>query len=205
MSGTNQESSNGGTGHETLPCKKPTAERSKTFERDAQPSLPTSGQILGALVKRMGLSGSALTTKTAQRYFSGQRVKDSSREKVIGGAAKAFRELGLLPEFPSDSKAGVSLRLAESTLRWHAAMWDSIRSYLRSRMTRVQPSHLGLVWTAYLRLATIDIALRVAAALRSAGAAPDTLKTLGWLDRTRRGQFLNQLRLAKGLSLEQAC
>lgn len=203
MSGTNQESSNTGTGQETLPPKEPTEERSKVFERDEKPSLPTSGQILGALVKRMGLNGNALDTKTAQRYFSGKRVKDTSREKVLGGAAKAFMEFGLIPKFPSDSKVDVSLRLAESTLRWHAAMWDSIRSYLRSRMTPVQPSHLGLVWTAYLRLATIDIALRVAAALRSAGAAPETLQTLDWLDRTRRGQFLNQLRLARGLSLEQ--
>ena len=184
------------------PAAESPKEQPGIFERDVQPPLPTSGQILGILVKRMGLSVNAPSPKTVHRYFSGQRVKEASKAEILADVAQALQELGLIPNYSMGSEGDEHPRLVESALRWHTAVWDSLRSFLRPRMPRVQPSHLGLVWTAYLRLASIDLALRVAASLHVAGAPPDAPRMLDWLDRTRRGQFLNQLRKASGVSLE---
>ena len=212
MAGRNPEFSSGsaeaqtnagqGSGRASPETESPT-QRPTALERDAQPFLPTSGQVLGVIVRRMELSGDALNTKTAQRYFSGQRVKDSSKAEVLAGVAKALLELGLIPTLPISSEGHVSHRLAESALQWHATEWDRIRSYLRPRMARVQPGHLGLVRKAFLRLAVIDLALRLAAGLHVAGTSPDALQVINQPDRTRRGQFLNQRRAASGVSLER--
>lgn len=178
-------------------------EHPSALEGDAQPPLFTSGQLLGALVKQAGLNGHALDTKTARRYFNGQRVKDSSKAEILAGLAKALVELGLIPKFPIGFDSESSLGLVKSALLWHAASWDRLRSHLRRRMARVQLSRMNLVWVVYLRLAVIDLALRAAGALHAAGADPSALQMLDRLDRSQRGWLLNQRRSAAGVPLER--
>ena len=154
----------------------------------------------------MGLSGDALDTKTAQRYFGGRRVRDSSRSEVLTGVANALVQLGLMPAVPTTSESDVSVvsvQLAESALRWHVTTWDRVRSHLRPRMARVQPEHLGLVARAFLRLGAIDIALRLAAGMHVAGVSPEALQVIDELDRTRRGRPLNRRRAAARIPLEE--
>ena len=82
---------------------------------EVTPSLPTSGQILGVLVRSLGISHPNLGDKTAQRYFSGHlgsRVKESSRDKIIAA-------------------------LSETLARFH------MRSHSPSRKTRSVPIHRG--------------------------------------------------------------
>ena len=53
---------------------------------EAVPGLPTSGQILGVLVRSLGITHPHLGDKTAQRFFSGRlkdRVMESSRDRII--------------------------------------------------------------------------------------------------------------------------
>ena len=67
------------------------------MESEVPPTLPTSGQILGVLVKAMGLRDHRLRSKTAMRYFSGSQeslVKESSRSEVIEAISDALSELG---------------------------------------------------------------------------------------------------------------
>ena len=65
----------------------------------------------------------------------------------------------------------------------------------------VYPGHLAAVWMAYLRLATIDMALRVAAQLHAAETSPATLDFLNWIGDSRRGVYLNERRKSAGVSL----
>ena len=67
---------------------------------------------------------------------------------------------------------------------------------------RVLPSNLPKVWEAYVRLASIDLALRVAAHLQLAGSSPAVLDFLGSANRTARGDYLNKRRRQSGLTLE---
>ena len=85
-------------------------------------------------------------------------------------------------------------------LQWHADNWDLFRSFLRRRTMSVLPSHLPKVWEAYVRLAVIDLALRVAAHLHLAGSSPAALDLLGWASHTARKTYLNQKRRQAGLS-----
>ena len=66
----------------------------------------------------------------------------------------------------------------------------------------VLPSNLPKIWEAYVRLAVIDLALRVAAHLHLAGSSPAVLDLLGCTNHTARGDYLNQKRRQAGLSLE---
>ena len=62
------------------------------------------------------------------------------------------------------------------------------------------PSHLSSVWEAYVRLAAIDLAIRLAAHLHLARSSPEALELL---DHATRGSYLNQKRQQAGLFLER--
>ena len=173
-------------------------------EREKKPRLPTSGQILGALVAKLGITHAELQSRTARRYFSADLeylVKDSSRERIIGAIAEVLTDSGLVasPQVGEDDYKQSALA---SMLQWHADHWDLLRSFIRRRTMSVLPSHLPKVWEAYVRLTIIDLALRVSAHLHLAGSSPAALDFLGWTSRTTRGDFLNQKRQQTSLSLE---
>ena len=174
-------------------------------EREMTPRLPTSGQILGAVVARLGIRHTELQSRTARRYFSADLehlVKDSSREKIIAAIAEVLTGSRLVasPQVGVDDHRQSALA---SMLRWHADHWDLLRSFVRRRTARVLPSNLPKVWEAYVRLAIIDIALRVSAYLHLAGTPPAALDFLAWSRHTTRGTFLNQKRQQTSLSLEE--
>ena len=175
-------------------------------EREVMPRLPTSGQIIGAVVAKLDIKHPLLRNKTARRYFSGNTehlVKDSTREKIIGAIAEVLTESGLInsPKVGEDDYL-LAPALA-SMLQWHADNWDLQRSFLRRRMTKVLPSKLPKVWEAFVRLAVIDLSLRVAAHLHLSGSSPAVLNLLNWASRKGRGDFLNVKRQNASLSLEE--
>ena len=80
-------------------------------EREVAPQLPTSGQVLGAVVKALNTNDGRLRSKTARRYFSGRledRVKDSSRAKVFDAISDALPDMGL-GAAPSNGKRVVAI------------------------------------------------------------------------------------------------
>ena len=174
-------------------------------EREVMPRLPTSGQIIGALVTKLGVNHPLLQSRTARRYFSGDPehlVKDSTKEDIIGAIAEVLTDSGFIasPQVREDNhKPAPTLA---SMLQWHSDNWDLFRSFLRRRTMNVLPSHMPKVWEAYVRLAVIDLALRVAAHLHLAGASPAALDLFSSTNRTARGDYLNQRRRLAKLSLE---
>ena len=70
---------------------------SEAMEREVTPPLPTSGQVLGSVVKNLGIKHHVLQSKTARRYFSGRlddRVKESSRAEIIGAISDVMVDSG---------------------------------------------------------------------------------------------------------------
>ena len=174
-------------------------------ERKVMPRLPTSGQILGALVGRLGIRHDALQDRTARRYFSADLkhlVKDPTREEIIGAMAEVLTDSGLVASQQVRENNYALAPTIASMLQWNADHWDLVRSFMRRRTMRVLPSNLPKVWQAYVRLASIDLALRVAAHLHLAGSSPASLDFLGSANRTGRGDYLNQKRQQAGLTLE---
>ncbi len=177
------------------------SERAREFE--VPPSLPTSGQILGAVARSMGLKDFRLQSRTARRYFSGRSdtlVKESSRTEVVEAISDALAELGF-GAVSQGRDVTTDASVLASTLEWHASSWDSLRTFLLPRMMRVYPSHLAAVWQTYVRLAVIDLALRTAAQLHPTDSPEETLDFLGWIAPGRRGAYLNQRRRRAGVTL----
>ena len=165
---------------------------------EVAPGLPTSGQILGVLVRSLGLTHHDLGDKTAQRYFSGRlkdRVKETSRAKIISAISETLAA-SVFAAGPAEGHEdwSNSSRLA-TVLDWHAVNWDRFRAFLLPRAPLVYPRHLASVWQVYVRLAAIDLALRAAAYTHIAGASPEVLEFLNWTGDTRRGDYLNRKRL----------
>ena len=174
-------------------------------EREVMPRLPTSGQIIGAVVAKLGVNHPLLQSRTARRYFSGDPehlVKDSTKEEIIGAIAEVLTDSGFITSPPAGEDDHKPLPPLASTLQWHADHWDLLRSFLRRRTMNVLPSNLPKVWEAYVRLAVIDLAIRLAAHLHLVGSCPDALDILGFANRTARGDYLNQKRRQARLSLE---
>ena len=173
-------------------------------ESEVRLELPTSGQLLGALARNLGIDDHRLRSKSAQRYYSGrleERVKESSRQQVIEAIAEALTDLGLGASQPwVDDVIPQPPTLAE-ILDWHALNWDRLRAFLLPRMARIYPHDMHVVWRAYARLAIIDLALRLAAYLRITGSPLAALEFLEWINPDRRGSYLNRMRKSAGLSV----
>ena len=179
----------------SAPCRRRVKKNAEVAIGEAAPGLPTSGQILGVLVRSLGITHPHLGDKTAQRFFSGRlrdRVMESSRARIIYAvsenmAAALFAD----PTAGDDEEDASSPSGLSQLLEWHAATWDQFRAFLRPRVLRVYPEHMARVWRAYVRLAAIDLALRAAAHLHIAGASPASLEFLEFASAGRRGEYLN--------------
>ena len=175
-------------------------------EPEIMPDVPTSGQILGAIAKTLGVKfDDNLSRKTVTRYFSGRQdrlVREDNKEEIIAAIAKGIREMGLFPGKDAADDAGLLRSITEALLH-HAAEWDGFRSFLLPRVSFVEPSHLPVVWGAYARLATIDLALRTAAYWHFTNPAPSETMELDWTVITEPGKFLNQKRTDAGITLEK--
>ena len=174
-------------------------------EREVTPHLPTSGQIIGALVTRLGLKEPSLQSRTARRYFAGRLenlVKDKTEAEIIRDVAEALSNFGFITSRQNLENDDTLAPAIDAVLRWHANHWDQLRSFLRPRMAHVRPNHLSSVWEAYIRLAVVDLAIRVAAHLHLVRLTPAALECLEWTTRAARGTYLNQKRGQADLSLE---
>ena len=182
------------------------AEREDTMtEREVMPRLPTSGQIIGALVTRLGIRHPILQHRNARRYFAAdpeRLVKDTTRAEIIGTIAEVLTDAGFVSSPQMRESNYESAPALSATLQWHADHWDLMRSSVRRRTVSVLPSRLPKVWEAFARLAVIDLALRVAAHLHLAGASPAVLDLFNWVSVDARGDFLNQKRRRTPLTLE---
>ena len=126
--------------------------------------VPLSGTVVGVLVREFLLNSPVLISKTAKRYFRGQRIKDASRLEVIEAVADALVKEGFVPALPFlDKQEWPADKLLTLTMAGYAKRWDELAGFMRSASAPVERPDLAA--TAYLRLATIDLALRLSALL----------------------------------------
>lgn len=174
------------------------------MEREVSPPLPTSGQIFGSLVKHLGISHPLLRSRKARRFFSGRvepQVKESTRAEIIEAIAEVLSDIGLAGVPGEGNYDTTQAVMLADLLDWHAVNWERWRDFMRPRMMRVLPSHLHTVWAAYVRLAVIELALRIAGKVHTAGAPPSSLDFLEWATSGRRGRYLNRKRIESGSTL----
>ena len=129
-------------------------------------------------------------------------MKDTTRAEIIDAIAEALAGAGFVPSPQTRERNHEAAPALSSMLQWHADHWDLMRSSVRRRTVSIEPSSLPKVWEAFVRLAVIDLALRVAAHLHLAGTSPAALTLLDWATVAARGEFLNQKRRQTPLTLE---
>ena len=190
----------------SAPHRRKVKKNTEVANGEAAPGLPTSGQILGALIRSLGITHPHLGYKTAQRFFSGRlrdRVMESSRTRINDAVSENMAAaLFASPTAGDDEEDASSPSGLSQLLEWHAATWDQFRAFLRPRVLRVYPENMGRVWRAYVRLAAIDLALRAAAHLHIVGASPASLGFPEFTSAGRRGEYLNGKRADTGIPLD---
>ena len=114
-------------------------------ERETRPHLPTSGQIIGSLVTRLGLRHPVLQHRNARRYFAAdpeRLVKDATRAEIIDAIAEVLTGAGFVSSPQKRENGCQSPPTLSAVLRWPADNWDLFRSFVRRRTASVLPSHL---------------------------------------------------------------
>lgn len=137
-------------------------------KNSVQDSLPSSGELLGILVSKLGIRGAALSSKTAQRYFRGIRVEPDSENDVHDGIAAALVRGGIFPP------------LTEGNPRWeealsnviseHCGYWDRSTAFIKRTSAPTYGIGAAIEW--YLQLVVVDLAFRITSAIRLLGLEP---------------------------------
>jgi len=148
--------------------------------------------LLGVIVEAFGLRDPdepVLSSKTAQRFFGGERITDGKRDELLGAIARALVEVGLrLPADPGVENVDESL-LVRELLESHSQAWDELRGSLSGQSCPIGLAEGPWVVFAYLRLAVIDLAVRWVAARLLNDASPPTDEDWRWTQ-PRGGQEL---------------
>lgn len=175
-----------------------TVGESKMPTREVRPNLPTSGKIIGTIIRTLKMNNDGIGSKSAQRYFRGNQdsiVKDSSKREIFKAIADLLISVGIVPVADDGSQDELAIQRIAAVIEGQAIRWDNFRNFALRRMNLVEQDHLAMVWKAYLRLAAVDLSLRVAAYLyimRPEKGSGPTLN-LTWSDPTKRGNYLNQM------------
>lgn len=139
---------------------------------------PNAGIIVGKIVEAMNLRVGALSKRTARRYFRGKRIKEPQQNDILFDLSCVLFDSGMaampyaLPEdFPFYGY--LSGGLVAYTTRW-----DQILGFLRGKQLSIQRTDLASL--ACLRLAVIDMAIRVAAILELTQLLPPSEEVPLW-------------------------
>lgn len=135
---------------------------SKKSKRRRQSGFPGlySGQILGAVVKALDLDEGFLTEKTADRFFATGNASEYSRKTVFQELGQVLVDLELVPDvaskLPEGGKTADALAGGVSLM---CNRWDLLMDWIQGRSATV--SDVGGAGQKFLRLATVDVALRM--------------------------------------------
>ena len=165
-----------------------------------------SGQIIGAVVKALDIDHEVLNSRTARRFFDGRSVHEHNYKQIFLALGEALVEGGIVPEPPVlrqyDANASYLIAVAINLI---AARWDNLVATMQSNSGRTDDP--GPAAVGFLRILTVELAVRVFALLRLAELAPDLPETPLWAQENGGGQLLRvlagQANLTRGQLVEQ--
>ena len=119
-----------------------------------------SGQILGAVVKALDLDEGFLTEKTADRFFATGNASEYSRKTVFQELGRVLVDLELVPDVASKlPEGGKTADVLAGGVSLMCKRWDLLMEWIQGRSATV--SDVGGASQKFLRLATVDVALRM--------------------------------------------
>lgn len=160
---------------------------------------PLSGRILGQIVEAFDLRNlpdaeaitSLLQKRTAWNYLQGERVKDENAHETIRAIAAAIVQAGLIPPLTHAGEHVDSSELLTRVFLEHAHQWDAVVGDLAAYAPDVKRPQLAAM--PYLRLAVIDLALRLSALEWLSGEQPPERLKPRWAQGNGRSALLDEL------------
>ena len=158
-----------------------------------------SNQILGTVVEALDPKAGPLTRRTARRFFRGSPVNEHNRKEIFGAMGQALIELAILPELGTFLPLRVSsARVYGDSLEFAARRWDDFMSRIQSESSwNVDMSDAG---ACFLRLAAVDVAVRLFALNRIAGIESPVPGTPLWAEQNGIGKILRHQLAESGLT-----
>lgn len=159
------------------------------------PLPPSTGQIFSYLIRNLGGFVAPLSSKTLQRFFNETedfKVPNKTKAEILDALAEWLEETGLVPCAPQGSTyqehGGV-----RTMLEVFVSEWESWRAFTHESRLEVPKAILPSIWAPYLRLATIDLAIRIAASLSFSLEPAKRFRVLEYSAAARPGEFLKQV------------
>ena len=141
-----------------------------------------SGQIIKYVVQALDIEDDVLENRTARRFFSGESVNEFNRGQILEALGQALIDRGMVPEALDTLSYGVSVAMAVGmAVGLMGERWDHLMATVQSRGTA--DVDVAAVGRRFLRLVTVDLALRLFALHRLTGSPlPDAEPPLWALD-----------------------
>ena len=153
--------------------------------------VPLSGQVFGVVAHAFGLN-SLQGSRTAKRFFNGRGVSDRASGEIIASLVRDLLSQGIFPALHFSGQAPGSMPVVlEKAIVLNAAAWDELvgqTSVLSKSVDQVE-----MAGAAYLRLTTVDLALRYAALMRLAGLPEPSDESPLWAEEGGGGLCLREI------------
>ena len=169
------------------------------------PLPPTAGQILGFVIKHLGGLKRPFDGKQHQRFFSGSedyKVALETKEDIITDIAEWIMETGLLPRnrnVPADHVFGGVVAF----LHTHISEWEWWRNHVFEQPVYLPEDVVLATQTSYVRIITIELALRVAAGMVLSRVPRKRADLIQYVAEARPGDFLKDMQKDAGVSRDQ--
>ena len=119
-----------------------------------------SGRILRAVFVALDIEDEVLDSRTAQRFFSGQHVDEFNRNQIFDALGQALITRGLAPETLEDLPETLPMAsVVGMTFMMVCGEWDRLMAQIQGRSGKIV--HVGEAGTQLLRMAVVDLSLRV--------------------------------------------
>ncbi len=171
-------------------------------EKALQPMLPMySGQVIGAVVKALDLDHPVLKERTARRFFAGRSVSEYSHAQILRAIGQVLVETGIVPVPSAFQKYDISMpNIIAEVIARESQRWDKLVATMQSRSgTTDAPTSI----VDFLRILTVDLAIRVFALLRLSEIEPSNAQTPLWAQEKGGGKFLRSLAQQANLTRAQ--
>ena len=151
-----------------------------------------SGRIIGAVVKALDIDHEVLNSRTARRFFDGQPVNEHNFTQLFLALGEVLVAKGIVPEPPVFRQYDASTsKIIAAAIARIAGRWDNLVGTMQSHSGRTDAP--GPAAVGFLRILTVELALRVFALLRLAELEPDLPATPLWAQENGAGLLLRAM------------
>ena len=161
-----------------------------------------SGHIMRAVVQALDIKHDVLNSRTARRFFAGESIDEYNRHLIFEALGQALIDCGIVSESVDALPDGSSMALAVGMgVGLVGERWDHLMAAIRSWST-VEVDVVA-VGRGFLRLAAVDLSLRVFALHRLTGFPLLDAEPPLWVQENGGGRIMRRHLSQAGITRDQ--